>query len=485
VCHDTDFCANCEALPTNKHNHTHPLIKFKTPVRNVTVTTLNETKTGLPIDRLGDQPKSNAHVAEAGKQVPEAAKQVPPPPAANTATQVQTIHDVKPAEDTQVKKINGKIDIRNLLAEPLQPLPSPPPAPAIERNSTPILAPKGALECVRSFDALFIRDTIQDGTTIPAGQTFVQIWTLRNPGPVAWPAGCSVRHVGGDYMLNIDNTRPLSQSELAEASESNVVDRAVESGEEISFRVIMKAPSREGTAISYWRLKTAKGFPFGHRLWCHIEVTNPATPPAVPAAAPAPAPHVPAPSEAATAKASSSLGAPLPSCVKLDQPELLHANKSAELQPELQRRMQRVEQFRQACVRRHQEQQRKAHDTLPQAMRQRAAPEVAHTRGQETAELPVEEKAVEAVAGSSGMIFPQLEKESPASSTHEAVSETPEVDEAKADNTTVAASTEQSDEEFFEDAESVEIRSLSSDGDEGFMTDEEYDILNASDEEAA
>jgi next-to-BRCA1 protein 1 len=37
-----------------------------------------------------------------------------------------------------------------------------------------------------------------------------------------------------------------------------------------------------------------------------------------------------------------------------------------------------------------------------------------------------------------------------------------------------------SDEEFFEDAESV---ALHSDDDEGFMTDEEYDILDASDEE--
>jgi next-to-BRCA1 protein 1 len=35
-----------------------------------------------------------------------------------------------------------------------------------------------------------------------------------------------------------------------------------------------------------------------------------------------------------------------------------------------------------------------------------------------------------------------------------------------------------SDDEFFEDAESVALHS-----DDGFMTDEEYDILDASDEE--
>jgi next-to-BRCA1 protein 1 len=78
------------------------------------------------------------------------------------------------------------------------------------------------------------------------------------------------------------------------------------------------------------------------------------------------------------------------------------------------------------------------------------------------------------------MIFPQLEKESPVSSTHEALTAEPEAEraEAEAPSTTVAS---ESGDEFFEDAESVEILEASSDG--GFMTDEEYDVLDASDEE--
>ena len=72
------------------------------------------------------------------------------------------------------------------------------------------------------------------------------------------------------------------------------------------------------------------------------------------------------------------------------------------------------------------------------------------------------------------MIFPQLDKESPASSTHEAV--TVEAESPRPSSVTTATVSE---EDFFEDAESVDIIS---DDDDGFMTDEEYDILESADE---
>jgi next-to-BRCA1 protein 1 len=80
----------------------------------------------------------------------------------------------------------------------------------------------------------------------------------------------------------------------------------------------------------------------------------------------------------------------------------------------------------------------------------------------------------------SGMIFPTLEKESPTSSTHDvAATESSALAEAKPATT---ASSIASELEIFEDAESLELIE-SSDEDDGFLTDEEYDILNASDEE--
>ncbi|KAF2194972.1 hypothetical protein K469DRAFT_722361 [Zopfia rhizophila CBS 207.26] len=535
VCHDTDFCANCEAIPTNRHNRTHPLIKFKTPVRSVSVTTMGEDKNGVPIPKMGDKPASKSTATET----------VPITPSANAATQVQTIVDMKPTEERQPKPNKEKIEIRDLLAEPVQEkikvqdllsTPLPPMLPAsstkveIGSKNSDVARPSGEL------DAHFIRDTITDGTKVFAGSQFVQVWTLRNPGPNVWPAGCSVRHVGGDNMLNIDNSQPLSQSELADASESNVIGRPVEPGEEISFRIVMKAPKREGTAISYWRLKTTEGTPFGHRLWCDIQVINPPSPVTVPTA-----PQASTPKETTDASNSSSTspsGTPneriqqaklerLRMMQREHKARLLEQAKehrarlqeeatghNARLQEETiierlrkmklqldekenrekieREKMLRIQKVRRAAVERLLETRRKEAEANLVPVQQEKIPEPKKAPEvpvkQETVELPVGEKsaqtqpAYELQPQFSGMIFPQLEKESPASSTHEAAEVKSESQEIKSETATITAPSEQSDTEFFEDAESVEIRSLSSD-DEGFMTDEEYDILDASDEE--
>lgn len=428
VCHDTDFCQNCEAHPSNKHNHTHPLIKFKTPVRNVSVTTMDE-KVNNSVTALGDRRPTSRRSA--------ATETAPVAPSTNAATQVQTIVDMRPSAEPVKKE---KIAIQDLLSEPVQEKP----VVAKSENST------------QSLDAHFIRDTIIDGAKICAGQQFVQVWTLRNPGPNEWPAGCSVRHVGGDNMLNIDNTRPLSQAELADASESNVIGAPVQVGEEVSFRVVMRAPQREGTAISYWRLKTADGIPFGHRLWCDIQTVT------------APAP-IPAPvSELAEASSSSQMYEALLQA-RLEKMKSVRQSQAQQLE---QQKMERIQQVRKAAVERLLENRRREHAAALASIR--PAPV---SQSQEVAkELSAERQPA---AQASGMIFPQLDKESPESSTYEVSTAHPESPVSQrsvlARTVTVA-----SDEEFFEDAESV---ALHSDDDEGFMTDEEYDILDASDEE--
>jgi len=77
------------------------------------------------------------------------------------------------------------------------------------------------------------------------------------------------------------------------------------------------------------------------------------------------------------------------------------------------------------------------------------------------------------------MIFPKLDKESPVSSTHDVTSTA----SVKAEGVPLASpNSEKSDLEIFEDAENLSLVQ-SSDEDDGFLTDEEYDILDASDEE--
>jgi len=242
VCHDTDFCASCEASPGNHHNRTHPLIKFKTPVRNVSITTENEDVRGN-VRMMGDRRM---------EAVESASAETAPVQQANAATQMQTIAEIKP---TEVKQESLPIPV--VKSEEKLPVAAPVAVPATLLN------------------AHFVTDSIPDGMDVPQGARFTQIWTLKNPGPYAWPAGCSVRYVGGDNMFNVDNGHPASVTDLADASESNVVGREVQVGEEVAFKVVLKAPERVGKAISYWRLKAADGTPFGHRLWCDVVIKAP------------------------------------------------------------------------------------------------------------------------------------------------------------------------------------------------------------------
>ena len=232
VCHDTDFCANCEALPKLIHNRTHPLIKFKTPVRNVSVTTMGEKGNGEQMRTMGDQsPQTSSKSTET----------TPAAPSANAATQVQTVAEVKPTESN---KEESQVE-----------------------TSKPIAVP--------DLQAHFIRDTVLDGSNMPPSKQFEQTWTLRNPGPHAWPAGCTVCFIGGDGMLDVDPNHPSHVTQIYKATKSNVIDRIVEVGEEVDFTVKMRTPERQGKAISYWRLKDATGLPFGHKLWCDVNVKAP------------------------------------------------------------------------------------------------------------------------------------------------------------------------------------------------------------------
>lgn len=124
------------------------------------------------------------------------------------------------------------------------------------------------------YDAFFVRDAIADGTVVAPGQVFQQTWTLYNPGPLAWPAGSDVRFVSGDSMFNVDMSRASNIDYLTSAMGSNKLSSPLEPGQSADFTVTLRAPNRVGGAISYWRLKLANGMPFGHRLWCEVQMSE-------------------------------------------------------------------------------------------------------------------------------------------------------------------------------------------------------------------
>jgi next-to-BRCA1 protein 1 len=305
------------------------LIKFKRPIRHVSITTFHETVTGQEIAQLGDRPMSKHAATETNRST-----------SANAATQVQTVAEVKPAENI----------------------------PAI------VESPKA-----HDLQACYVSDLTPDGTRVAPDHHVTQSWTLRNPGPAAWPAGCAVCYIGGDDMRNLDARHPSSVSDMASANCSNVLETSLEPGKTAVFTVLVKSPKREGRAISYWRLKTPDGMPFGHKLWIDLEVRT----------------------------------------APVDLP-IRSTSATVELETE-----------------------------------------------------PTEENTS---PSSSTMIFPKLEKESPASSIHH-------IGEAhvEAPTPSMEPTTKTEEQEMLEDVESLELEDSESEG--GFLTDEEYDILDASDED--
>jgi next to BRCA1 gene 1 protein len=333
VCHDTDFCASCEASPANSHNRTHPLIKFKTPVRNVSVTTLGDHEDGQRMPVMGD------------RRGPTTSKstETTPTPSANAATQVQTVADLQPTEPVKPEEVQVE---------------QTPEVETEEAKELPAAVVKEELV------AHFVRDAIADGTVLPPNTVFEQTWYLRNGGSSTWPAGCSVKFVGGDNMCAVDPEHPASVHELVSAAESTTCYTEVAPGQETGFTVLMRTPNRAGNFISYWRLTGPDGDKFGHRLWCDVNVKE----------------------------------APAPVVKEEPKEEAVESNPEAE---------------------------------------------------------------------GSQMIFPKLEKESPTTSIHEeAPAATPEV---------------QDDVDEFDDFADEPLED--DETEDGFMTDEEYDILDASDEE--
>lgn len=247
VCHDTDFCAGCEASPSNLHNKTHPLIKFKTPIRNVSVTTMGDRENGRAMPIMGDRIIHTTPRKPTGNTSTVSG---------NSATTVQTVADLKPSETVD-----------------------PPAETETDVEAKPKVEEAKELECEtqttlpnRDLIAHFVRDAVPDGTILAPGVVFEQTWTLRNGGGAAWPAGCSVKFVGGDNMCAVDPAHPASVHELVSAAESTTCNTDIAPGQEHNFTVLMRTPQKPGKAISYWRLTGPDGYKFGHRLWCDVKI---------------------------------------------------------------------------------------------------------------------------------------------------------------------------------------------------------------------
>ena len=278
------------------------------------------------------------------------------------------------------------------------------------------------------LDATFIKDAVPDGTTFAPDWQFVQTWTLRNPGPNAWPAGVSVRYIGGENMFNLDRSRATSVTDLMIAQSSNATTTVVEPGQEHVFHVSMRAPANNGQHISYWRMKSPDEVPFGHKLWCHIVVEDN---------------YFPA--------------------------------KEVEIHNKLmQERDAKSDNFSVPFATREEQTKLRAHELREKL--EGAATKQATVEDEETG------TKAESTLSESQMIMPTLERDgtpSASNSMHkDKVSDVSAVPEVKTES--VPTEDELDDVEFA----SADGGSLADEeDDDGFLTDEEYDVLDASDED--
>lgn len=432
VCHDTDFCANCEASPLSTHNRTHPLIKFKTPVTNCSIETVNTQDQSTHGDRV-----SLKSVATETTAVAESV---------NAATQVQTV-----AETTPVVT-EPKVDTAGI---------------------------SGLSD---GLCADYVRDTVEDGTAMDAGTSFTQTWTLYNgSSDTPWPVGSSVRFIGGDrQMLNVDNLHPSPAQDLLQAKETNKLTAEIAPHGSCEFKVQLKAPPRPGRYISYWRMKTPDGRPFGHKLWCDIVVNS---------LEPALAVNSRATGSAQDAMHNELMAQWVERVTKQGLASLKSfrgddvtgqrsveadlANKDSTLFKEYSKTLERVK----ADMARALSEAKAVADEKEKLAEEISAAKKEFAVAKE--ELAAAQKAAEAVR--SNMIFPKLEKESPVSSFYEAAEEKDVKDSAESQAT--ATSDEKS---VFDDMESLTLEDATQTDDEDYLdmpTDDEYEVIDASDEE--
>ncbi|KAI9716492.1 MAG: hypothetical protein M1828_007652 [Chrysothrix sp. TS-e1954] len=433
ICNDLDFCANCEAHPDNKHNVTHPLIKFKTMVRDVSVETYDDVE-GEPVRAMGDLP------------MPKLFNDVEDEPVRTTEDLFigdLSMRPASPAPGARMGRSNSTIGLMHAGIE-------------TKLFKTSDKATQSVNVPSADLDAHFERETVVDGSLFPSRTQLHQTWTVRNPGPHAWPAGCRICVIGGDSMLDVDLDQPMSSADLASAKESNLTTRIVNPGECHDFTVRLRTPGRSGMCISYWRLKAPDGTPFGHKLWCDVGVVHYNT----------------------LDPAKISIQTLI---LDLMQGHNIENEEQRVPKAELRDLIQRLESF----------------VALPADSLKEIKQELDAKAAIEESEQPPTsaEGAPQENVSESQMVFPTLETESPTSSTRmephttEAaplkVESSQEAAPSTAATETETETTVGSPEAQHKGLENINFSDSSDDEQDRFLTDDEYDILDASDDEEA
>lgn len=108
-------------------------------------------------------------------------------------------------------------------------------------------------------DALYLAETIPDGTIMTSEKPFEKVWQFQNTGTCAWDDGFSFVFVSGEQMSG-NNVGFHNSYDF------------VQPGHNTSFIVKMTAPKAAGTYQGFWQMKSDAGAFFGPRVWVKIIV---------------------------------------------------------------------------------------------------------------------------------------------------------------------------------------------------------------------
>jgi ankyrin repeat protein len=108
--------------------------------------------------------------------------------------------------------------------------------------------------------ASLLAQSIPKFAQVERGSVVTQSWTLQNPGPRSWPAGCVLYHSDGAEMPRLDDGTHGRPSPL-------------KPGESAVLTIQVQAPDNPGRCVAFWGLKDPDGMAFGDRLPIDLQVT--------------------------------------------------------------------------------------------------------------------------------------------------------------------------------------------------------------------
>ncbi|MDK2981138.1 MAG: hypothetical protein PWQ55_1485 [Chloroflexota bacterium] len=111
--------------------------------------------------------------------------------------------------------------------------------------------------------ALYISETVPDGTEYDVGESFTKTWRLKNVGTCTWNTNYKLKFRSGDQMSG-PNSQNLTQT--------------IGPNEQVDISVNLKAPAAAGTYKGYWQIVDDEGNTFVYNIWVEIKAVETAAP---------------------------------------------------------------------------------------------------------------------------------------------------------------------------------------------------------------